>query len=135
MLTHALPFISSQSSMVWRLFPMTYHALPSNLYKKMYIFFLKQLRVNVVTRWEGERGNPLQIVLKPCQTEKKSMVTCVVTSWSFGNTFHYDLLRLNWEKMYGNACGNACGKALKLWYRAALWALHVTQVFPASWCR
>ena len=34
--------------------------------------------------------------------------------------------------MYGNACGNAGSKALKLWYRAALWALHVIQVFPAS---
>ena len=49
----------SQFSMVWGLFATAYHALLSNLYKKMDIsIFLKKLTVT--------RGNPLQIAPKSC---------------------------------------------------------------------
>ena len=61
------------------------------------------------------RANTLQIATKPCWTEKKCMVTHVLRRWSYGNVFHYGLSMLNWEKMYGNACGNVYGNVLKLW--------------------
>ena len=49
--------------------------------------------------------------LQRVTTPYRHMVTCEVTHWSYGNVLYYVLSILNWEKMYGNACGNA----LKLW--------------------
>ena len=57
--------------MVLGLFETGYHALLTNLFKNLYQYFFKKLMVT--------RGNPLQIVPKLCQTEKKSTVTRVVT--------------------------------------------------------
>ena len=55
LLPHVLSYIFCQFTMVWGLFETVYHALLSNLQKKMYINIFK--KKTMVTC-----GNPLQIV-------------------------------------------------------------------------
>ena len=46
-------------SLAPKLFATGYHALPSNIYKKMYINIIFE-------KWTITRGHPLQIASKPC---------------------------------------------------------------------
>ena len=117
----ALPCIISYFSRVWGLFASGYRALPSIILKNVNIHFFVNLTVAQV--------NLQQIAPKPCWTERKCIVAHVVMRWSYGNALHYDLSILNWEKMYGNACGNAYSNALKLWQCIALWPIHVLRVW------
>ena len=118
MLPHALPYISSEFCMVWELFAMHYHALPSDLQKNISQYFLKKITVT--------RGNALQItqnqanLRKNIQSRVEAMVTryikaypCLQSLIMYGNKFK--MTKIEVTEGYGNFSNMAypCFQSLK----------------------